>query len=292
MKRRHSRTKDQPALLVLPAILVVVVGKFRDLRQPRCLPYPLPKFTCDDLLTMNSSGMRLSLLQEDELTTNREATFVRLQEHYLLTTLLQVKSKQAHAFTSRHMRDYTVSPEQILKKQIYKCLLFLMRMRIQSTENLFNADLQTKLPGRFHHASVLSRCLHSAKQAILSAIHAPWLLVMQRWAVGTVRSQSCSFFGKPKLNEQNTHATRKPVPPTVSQSSIPTATENDIIDDSAAAAGLSDTEREFVTGNEIPRIVVHRCTIEASIGKRIVQTIEAPHRPGHRSNHRAAHEAT
>jgi hypothetical protein len=35
--------------------------------------------------------------------------------------------------------------------------------------------------------------------------------------------------------------------------------------------------REFVTGNEIPRIVAHRCIIEASIGKCIVQTIEAPH---------------
>jgi hypothetical protein len=28
-------------------------------------------------------------------------------------------------------------------------------------------------------------------------------------------------------------------------------------------------EREFVTGNEIPCIVAHRCIIEASIGKRI-----------------------
>jgi hypothetical protein len=51
-------------------------------------------------------------------------------------------------------------------------------------------------------------------------------------------------------------------------------------------------EREFVTGNEIPRIVAHRCIVEASIGKRIVQTIEAPHSPGHRSNHRAAQVAT
>jgi hypothetical protein len=32
--------------------------------------------------------------------------------------------------------------------------------------------------------------------------------------------------------------------------------------------------REFITGNEMPRIVAHRCVIEASIGKRIVQTIE------------------
>jgi hypothetical protein len=51
-------------------------------------------------------------------------------------------------------------------------------------------------------------------------------------------------------------------------------------------------QREFVIGNEIPRIVAHRCIIEASIGKRIVLTIEAPHSPGHRSNHRAAQEAT
>jgi hypothetical protein len=30
--------------------------------------------------------------------------------------------------------------------------------------------------------------------------------------------------------------------------------------------------REFDTGNEIPRIVAHKCIIEASIGKRIDQT--------------------
>jgi hypothetical protein len=29
-----------------------------------------------------------------------------------------------------------------------------------------------------------------------------------------------------------------------------------------------------VTGNEIPRIVAHRCVMEASIGRHIVQTIE------------------
>jgi hypothetical protein len=46
--------------------------------------------------------------------------------------------------------------------------------------------------------------------------------------------------------------------------------------------------REFVTGNDLPRIVAHRCIIEASIGKRIVQNIEEPHSPGHRSKHRAA----
>jgi hypothetical protein len=34
-------------------------------------------------------------------------------------------------------------------------------------------------------------------------------------------------FKKPKLNEQSTHATGEPVPPTVPQSSIPTITEND-----------------------------------------------------------------
>jgi hypothetical protein len=32
-------------------------------------------------------------------------------------------------------------------------------------------------------------------------------------------------------------------------------------------------ERELVTGNDVPRIVAHRCVIEASMGKRIVQTI-------------------
>jgi hypothetical protein len=37
----------------------------------------------------------------------------------------------------------------------------------------------------------------------------------------------------------------------------------------------SEEVREFVTGNEILRIVAHRCIIEASIGKRIVQAIEA-----------------
>jgi hypothetical protein len=46
-------------------------------------------------------------------------------------------------------------------------------------------------------------------------------------------------------------------------------------------------ERELVTGNEIPRIAAHSCIKEASIGKRIVQAIEAPHSSGHRSNHRA-----
>jgi hypothetical protein len=47
-------------------------------------------------------------------------------------------------------------------------------------------------------------------------------------------------FKKPNSNEQSTHATGEPVPPAVPQSSIPTATENDKIDDSAAAAGLGD----------------------------------------------------
>jgi hypothetical protein len=42
--------------------------------------------------------------------------------------------------------------------------------------------------------------------------------------------------------------------------------------------------RELVTGNEVPKIVAHRCIIEASIGRNIVQTIEAPHSPGHTSN--------
>jgi hypothetical protein len=46
---------------------------------------------------------------------------------------------------------------------------------------------------------------------------------------------------KPKLNEQSTHVTGEPVPPTVPQSFILTVTENDKIDDSAAAAGLGDT---------------------------------------------------
>jgi hypothetical protein len=43
-------------------------------------------------------------------------------------------------------------------------------------------------------------------------------------------------------------------------------------------------ERELVTGNEIPRIVALGCIMEASIGKHIVQTIEAPRSPGHRSS--------
>jgi hypothetical protein len=47
---------------------------------------------------------------------------------------------------------------------------------------------------------------------------------------------------KPKLNEQSTHATGELVPPTIPHSSIPTVTENDKIDDLAAAAGLGDTE--------------------------------------------------
>jgi hypothetical protein len=49
-------------------------------------------------------------------------------------------------------------------------------------------------------------------------------------------------FKKPNVNEQSRHATGEPVPPTVPQSSIPTVTENDKIDDTAAAAGLDDTE--------------------------------------------------
>jgi hypothetical protein len=49
---------------------------------------------------------------------------------------------------------------------------------------------------------------------------------------------------------------------------------------------VSQSERELVTENVIPRIVAHRCIMEAS--KRIVQTTEAPDSPGHRSNHRAA----
>jgi hypothetical protein len=40
----------------------------------------------------------------------------------------------------------------------------------------------------------------------------------------------------------------------------------------ATPTARADDEREFVTGNEIPRMVAHRCIIEASIGKRIVQT--------------------
>jgi hypothetical protein len=40
-------------------------------------------------------------------------------------------------------------------------------------------------------------------------------------------------------------------------------------------------ERALVIGNEIPRIVAHKCIIEASIGKHI----ESPHSPGYRSNH-------
>jgi hypothetical protein len=32
-----------------------------------------------------------------------------------------------------------------------------------------------------------------------------------------------------------------------------------------ATAASGETGREFVTGNEIPRIVAHRCVIEASI---------------------------
>jgi hypothetical protein len=49
--------------------------------------------------------------------------------------------------------------------------------------------------------------------------------------------------------------------------------------------------REFVTGNDLPRIVAHRCIIEASIGKRIVQVIEASIEQ-HRGNIVQAIEAT
>jgi hypothetical protein len=38
---------------------------------------------------------------------------------------------------------------------------------------------------------------------------------------------------------------------------------------------LMERVRELITGNEIRCIVAHRCIIESSIGKRIVQTIEA-----------------
>jgi hypothetical protein len=51
--------------------------------------------------------------------------------------------------------------------------------------------------------------------------------------------------------------------------------------------GSGTIERELATGNEIPRIVAHRCIIEASKGKHIVQTIESPHSPGDTRNHRA-----
>jgi hypothetical protein len=51
---------------------------------------------------------------------------------------------------------------------------------------------------------------------------------------------------------------------------------------------LDWSKREFGTGNDLPRIVAHRCIIEASIGKLIVQTIEEPHSLAHRSKHRAA----
>jgi hypothetical protein len=52
----------------------------------------------------------------------------------------------------------------------------------------------------------------------------------------------------------------------------------------ASMTYLWATERALVTGNEIRRIVAHRCVIEVSIGKHI----ESLHSPGHRSNHRAA----
>jgi hypothetical protein len=48
-------------------------------------------------------------------------------------------------------------------------------------------------------------------------------------------------------------------------------------------------KRELVAGNEIPRIVALRCIMYASIGKRIVQTIEAHHSPT--SNHSAGHRS-
>jgi hypothetical protein len=84
---------------------------------------------------------------------------------------------------------YTVSPDQEANLLVP---LFLMKMRMRSTENFQIADYCSKSSGRFQHVSVLSQRLYSAKQAILSAIHAPWLLVRQRRAVGSVRSQSCS----------------------------------------------------------------------------------------------------
>jgi hypothetical protein len=87
---------------------------------------------------------------------------------------------------------------------------------------------------------VLSQHLYSAKQAILSAIHALWLLVMQP------RQRELFRFKKPTLIEQSTHATGEPVSPTVPQCSIPTVTENDKFDDSAAAAGLGGTEVLFL----------------------------------------------
>jgi hypothetical protein len=52
----------------------------------------------------------------------------------------------------------------------------------------------------------------------------------------------------------------------------------------AYSLGLMPTRRALVTGNEIPRIVAHRCIMEASIGK----PREPLHSPGHRSNLRAA----
>jgi hypothetical protein len=35
---------------------------------------------------------------------------------------------------------------------------------------------------------------------------------------------------------------------------------------------LWHSERDFVTGNDLPRIVAHRCVIEASIGKSLLHS--------------------
>jgi hypothetical protein len=73
---------------------------------------------------------------------------------------------------------------------------FLQKCAFEARRTYKNVDLYRiyiyNNTDRFQHDSVLSQRLYSAKQAMLSAIHAPWLLEKQRRAVGSVRSQSCS----------------------------------------------------------------------------------------------------
>jgi hypothetical protein len=65
----------------------------------------------------------------------------------------------------------------------------------------------------------------------------------------------------------------------------------DVVVTEAATDKHISMDREFVTGNEIPRIVAHRCNIEARIGKRIVQPIGRPNRIDTRANNRTLTQA-
>jgi hypothetical protein len=81
-----------------------------------------------------------------------------------LPTIGQTRGKAYHP--SKFLRSEFLVP--------FSPAFFLTEMRMRSAENLQNCGL-TKKAGRFQHFFVLSQRLYSAKQAIFSSIHAPWL---------------------------------------------------------------------------------------------------------------------